>query len=429
MGAERRSTWRPRSFAASATRSLTRSPASSPPSPRVRSHRRRRPRSCGSASAGWPAGARRGARPLARGGGAFPRPLAPERPPPFPGYITSAAPIGASPISLRPPSTRTWARASSRRWRPRSRPRRWRGSPSSSAIRPRAAGCSSAAATWRTSSACSRRGRRACRGTCAPAGCLPPDRRAVRIYASSETHTWLQKAADLIGLGTDSISWIPTDRELRIDLDALRIGLREDEQAGALLLALVGTAGTVSTGAVDPLPELAALARERGCGCTSTPPTGVRRRRSRRASLTSRRSKPTSVAVDPHKWLYTLLEAGCALVRDRALLRDTFSYHPPYYRFGEEGDEGLPQLPGVRAAEFARLPGAEGLARPPAGGQERLRGHDRGRHRTRARPLPARRDRSRPSTRGRRRSASPRSGTARAISPVPAPPPTPTLTS
>jgi aromatic-L-amino-acid/L-tryptophan decarboxylase len=165
--------------------------------------------------------------------------------------------------------------------------------------------------------------------------------RAVRIYASSEAHTWLQKAADLAGLGTDSISWIPTDGELRMDLDALRARLREDEQAGVLPLALVGTAGTVSTGAVDPLPELATLARERGMwlhidaayggfavGAPGAP-----------SDLEALR-EADSVAVDPHKWLYAPLEAGCALVRDRALLRDTFSYHPPYYRFGEEGDEG-----------------------------------------------------------------------------------------
>jgi glutamate/tyrosine decarboxylase-like PLP-dependent enzyme len=167
--------------------------------------------------------------------------------------------------------------------------------------------------------------------------------RTVRIYASTETHTWLQKAADLAGLGTDSISWIPTDGELRMDLDALRARLREDEDAGALPLALVGTAGTVSTGAVDPLPELAALARERGMwmhvdaayggfavAVPGAPP-----------DLQALR-EADSVAVDPHKWLYAPLEAGCALVRDRELLKDTFSHHPPYYRFGEEGDEGPP---------------------------------------------------------------------------------------
>jgi aromatic-L-amino-acid decarboxylase len=172
-------------------------------------------------------------------------------------------------------------------------------------------------------------------------GMLAGGGRAVRVYASTETHTWLQKATDFAGLGTDSISWIPTDGELRMDVDALRARLREDEQAGVFPLALVGTAGTVSTGAIDPLVELAALARERGMwlhvdaaygGFAAAVPGAP-------ADLRAL-SEADSVAVDPHKWLYAPLEAGCALVRDRALLRHTFSYHPPYYRFGDEGDGG-----------------------------------------------------------------------------------------
>jgi glutamate/tyrosine decarboxylase-like PLP-dependent enzyme len=164
------------------------------------------------------------------------------------------------------------------------------------------------------------------------------DGRAVRIYASTETHTWLQKAVDLAGLGTDSICWIPTDGELRMDTRALRDRLRADEAAGALPLAVVGTAGTVSTGAVDPLAELARLCREHGIwfhvdaaygGFAAAVPGAP-------ADLRAL-AEADSVAVDPHKWLYAPLEAGCALVRDRALLKDTFSYHPPYYRFGEDG--------------------------------------------------------------------------------------------
>jgi aromatic-L-amino-acid decarboxylase len=170
-------------------------------------------------------------------------------------------------------------------------------------------------------------------------GLLAGDGRAVRIYASTETHTWLQKVADLAGLGTDSICWIPTDGQLRMDTQALRARLGEDEAAGALPLAIVGTAGTVSTGAVDPLAELAELCRERGIwlhvdaaygGFAAAVPGAP-------ADLRAL-GEADSVAVDPHKWLYAPLEAGCALVRDRALLKDTFSYHPPYYRFGEDGD-------------------------------------------------------------------------------------------
>src|SRR5262249_28557950 len=88
--------------------------------------------------------------------------------------------------------------------------------------------------------------------------------RKLRVYASSETHTWIQKAADLSGLGTASIRWIPTDKRMRMDVAALRRRLEEDGAAGDVPCLVVGTAGSVSTGAVDPLPEIAALCSERG---------------------------------------------------------------------------------------------------------------------------------------------------------------------
>jgi glutamate/tyrosine decarboxylase-like PLP-dependent enzyme len=126
----------------------------------------------------------------------------------------------------------------------------------------------------------------------------------LRVYTSAETHTWIQKAADLFGLGTDAIRWIATDGELRMDADVLRRQLGEDREAGDLPFLIIGTAGSVGTGAVDPLPELAAICRELGV------------------------------------WFHVdgAYGALAALVRRGAQLRDAFSYHPPYYRFG--GEEG-----------------------------------------------------------------------------------------
>jgi aromatic-L-amino-acid decarboxylase len=166
--------------------------------------------------------------------------------------------------------------------------------------------------------------------------------RRLLVYTSSETHTWVQKAADMFGLGTDSIRWIPVDEELRMDTIVLRKQIQEDSEAGHLPFLVIGTAGTVSTGAVDPLPELAAICREYGLwfhvdgaygalaamlldGGDVEVPADLRGIR-----------EADSVAVDPHKWLYAPLEAGCALVREPGLLRDAFSYHPPYYHFDED---------------------------------------------------------------------------------------------
>lgn len=160
--------------------------------------------------------------------------------------------------------------------------------------------------------------------------------RQPRVYASAEAHTWLQKAADLFGLGTDAIRWISIDSQQRMEIDALRRQIDADLRAGDLPFLVVGSAGTVSTGAVDPLPALAALCREYGLwfhvdGAYGAPAAVLPDAPADLYGL----SEADSVAVDPHKWLYAPLEAGCALVRDAEALRSAFSYHPVYYHFEE----------------------------------------------------------------------------------------------
>jgi aromatic-L-amino-acid decarboxylase len=165
--------------------------------------------------------------------------------------------------------------------------------------------------------------------------------RTMRIYASTETHTWLQKAADLFGLGTESVRWIPTDNELRMNVDVLHSTLLADRAAGDLPFLIVGTAGSVATGAIDPLRDIAGVAKQFGCwfhidgaygGFAAALPDGP-------SDLHSF-AEADSIAIDPHKWLYAPLEAGCALVRDPNILRETFSYHPSYYHFqGDPNDE------------------------------------------------------------------------------------------
>ena len=162
-------------------------------------------------------------------------------------------------------------------------------------------------------------------------------RGGLRAYCSTETHTWMQKAADIAGLGTDAIRWIPTDQEQRISLSALRDQIALDLQAGERPFLVVGTGGSVSTGAIDALPEMAAICREFDLwfhvdgaygGFAAMLPEAP-------AELAGL-SEADSLAVDPHKWLYAPLEAGCALVRNPERLRDAFAYHPPYYHFGVE---------------------------------------------------------------------------------------------
>src|SRR5713226_5283377 len=94
------------------------------------------------------------------------------------------------------------------------------------------------------------------------AGLLGQGARRLRVYTSSETHTWIHNAADMFGLGIEAIRWIPVDEQLRMDTTALKNQIQEDIEAGDLPFLVIGTAGTVSTGSVDPLPEIAAICRE-----------------------------------------------------------------------------------------------------------------------------------------------------------------------
>ena len=194
------------------------------------------------------------------------------------------------------------------------------------------------------------------------------------VYVSAETHTWIQKAADLFGLGTDAIRWIETDGEQRMLVPALRERITADRADGALPLLVVGTAGTVSTGAIDPLDELADLCRREGIwfhvdGAYGAPAAVLPDAPPELAAL----ARADSIAVDPHKWLYAPLEAGCVLVRDREKLRAAFTYRPPYFRFEEGADAPIQYVDfgpqnsrGFRALKVwlaLRQAGREGYAR------------------------------------------------------------------
>jgi glutamate/tyrosine decarboxylase-like PLP-dependent enzyme len=174
------------------------------------------------------------------------------------------------------------------------------------------------------------------------------------VYGSAETHTWIQKAADLSGLGSEAVRWIASGPDQRMDLAVLRSAIEEDLAAGDRPFMVVGTGGSVSTGAVDDLPGLRGLCDEYDLwfhvdgayGGFAVAASGVPE------DLLGLRLAD-SVAVDPHKWLYTPLEAGCTLVRDPEALLNAFSYRPPYYSFEEElvnyFEHGIQNSRGFRA--------------------------------------------------------------------------------
>jgi aromatic-L-amino-acid decarboxylase len=162
----------------------------------------------------------------------------------------------------------------------------------------------------------------------------------LKVYCSTETHTWIKKAVDMFGMGTESISWIPADTQLRLEPSALREEILKDRSNGAFPFLVIGSAGTVSTGAIDPLRELAAICKESDLWFHVDGAYGGFAAALPDASPDLKAlSEAHSVAVDPHKWLYSPLEAGCVLVRDKKALSDTFSFEVPYYRFEGETEE------------------------------------------------------------------------------------------
>ena len=163
------------------------------------------------------------------------------------------------------------------------------------------------------------------------------------VYVSKETHAWIEKAAELFGMGTQSVRWIATDAEQRMDVRALEDQIVADRADNQLPFLVVGAAGTVSTGAIDPLPEIAAICKKYDVwfhvdGAYGAPAAVLPEAS---ADLLGLR-EADSIALDPHKWLYSPLEAGCALVRDPNHLLETFSHHPAYYNF--EGTEEDPPI-------------------------------------------------------------------------------------
>jgi glutamate/tyrosine decarboxylase-like PLP-dependent enzyme len=152
-------------------------------------------------------------------------------------------------------------------------------------------------------------------------------------YTSAAAHRCIGQAMDLSGLGVDALRVIPTDDQYRIDVAALKRTIVNDRRAGFSPFLVVGTAGTVDTGAIDDLAELAELSREEGLwfhvdGAIGALAIMAPDIEPRLAGI----ERADSIALDFHKWAQVPYDAGFILVRDGKLHRDTFAAPAAYLR-------------------------------------------------------------------------------------------------
>ena len=151
------------------------------------------------------------------------------------------------------------------------------------------------------------------------------------VYVSDEVHNCVDKAVDLLGIGWKQLRKIPTDERYLIRVDLLKQAIAEDRRASRKPGIVVGNAGTVNTGAIDPLDELADLCAAEGLWFHADGAYGAMASISPRLKpLFKGLERADSVAADPHKWLYVPYEAGATLVREPGRMAAAFQRPAPY---------------------------------------------------------------------------------------------------
>ena len=165
----------------------------------------------------------------------------------------------------------------------------------------------------------------------------------LRIYASSETHFSIVKAAALLGIGRENVCHIAVDQRFRIRTDDLVVKITADLEAGCVPLCVVANAGTVNTGAVDSLAEIREIANRFQLWMHVDGSYGALAILAKSArELFAGIERADSVALDPHKWLYLPVDVGCVIYRDPEIVHAAFAHEAEYTRIiGQEADEAF----------------------------------------------------------------------------------------
>ena len=196
------------------------------------------------------------------------------------------------------------------------------------------------------------------------------------VYASEQCHYSLIKSVDILGLGRAGLRKIETDDAFHIRTDLLREAIEHDRRAGRLICCIAGAAGATSTGVVDPLDELADIAREYDCWFhVDAAYGGALAFSEKHRSLLRGIERADSITIDPHKWMFVPFACGATLVRDGGrILRDAFDITPEYlsedrggadveYDFFRYGQLGTRRFNALKIWMALKFMGVRGYAR------------------------------------------------------------------
>jgi aromatic-L-amino-acid decarboxylase len=160
----------------------------------------------------------------------------------------------------------------------------------------------------------------------------------IRVYASDQAHSSIDKAVIAIGLGHQSLSRIPVDADFRMRADALAEAVNEDRRAGVLPIAVVATVGTTSTTSVDPVPAIADICAREGLWLhVDAAYAGVAAMVPSHAHILAGADRADSLVVNAHKWLFTPFDLSAFYCRRMDVLRAAFALTPEFLKTPEDG--------------------------------------------------------------------------------------------
>lgn len=175
------------------------------------------------------------------------------------------------------------------------------------------------------------------------------------LYCSTETHSWAQKACEFLGLGSNALRRIPVDHNFQIDIELLQEAIKKDRNAGAFPFCVIGTSGTVNTGATDNLVKLAEICKKENLWFHIDGAFGALAELSNKyRHLVAGQNLADSIAFDLHKWMHIPFEAGCVLIKDHKSHEDSFTVSPNYLKVIPRGIASKPMKYANLGLELSR---------------------------------------------------------------------------